>query len=356
MGDGALTQDEIDALLQGADNFSAGPTPDFGETPADEKKSGLGASEQDAVSENMLEALKRSSGSITAYVNNDVVYSHSSTETRELSAVKTEFATGWVSFQSQLGGEISGESNILIPAKDAVKIAASLHVQEDTGGSELNGAQEQALKEMMSPMLTAFFVNVSHKSGINFSSGPIKIVQLKSGDELALADPGRYVKITFNMNIAGLVNTRIIALLSLAMVKKIAERTMSSGKPASIAGATAITASAEERSKVQVESVEFQDLQPTGSSASQPNLNLLLDIKMDLTVELGRTRKYVKEILSLGEGSIIELDKLAGEPVDLLVNNKLIARGEVVVIDENFGVRVTDIVKPEDRLRSIKQK
>jgi len=75
-----------------------------------------------------------------------------------------------------------------------------------------------------------------------------------------------------------------------------------------------------------------------------------MDVQLNLTVELGRTKQYVKDILGLGEGSIIELDKLAGEPVDLLVNNKLIAKGEVVVIDENFGVRLTDIVSPSERL------
>ncbi len=74
---------------------------------------------------------------------------------------------------------------------------------------------------------------------------------------------------------------------------------------------------------------------------------------MTLTVELGRTRQFVKDILGFGEGSIIELDKLAGEPVDLLVNGKLIAKGEVVVIDENFGVRVTDIVSPAERLNKV---
>jgi flagellar motor switch protein FliN/FliY len=77
-----------------------------------------------------------------------------------------------------------------------------------------------------------------------------------------------------------------------------------------------------------------------------------MDVQMSVTVELGRTKMYIKDILGLGEGSIIELDKLAGEPVDLLVNGKLIAKGEVVVIDENFGVRVTDIVSPTDRIKT----
>lgn len=84
------------------------------------------------------------------------------------------------------------------------------------------------------------------------------------------------------------------------------------------------------------------------------NLNLLLDIPLQVTVELGRTKRSVKEILELSSGSIIELDKLAGEPVDILVNSRLIAQGEVVVIDENFGVRVTDIISQSDRLKKLR--
>lgn len=84
------------------------------------------------------------------------------------------------------------------------------------------------------------------------------------------------------------------------------------------------------------------------------NLEMLLDIPLQVTVELGRTKRSVKEILSLTQGSIIELDKLAGEPVDIYVNNRLIAKGEVVVIDENFGVRVTDIISKSDRIHQLK--
>lgn len=78
-----------------------------------------------------------------------------------------------------------------------------------------------------------------------------------------------------------------------------------------------------------------------------------MDIPLKVTVELGRTKKQIKDILDLSPGSILELDKLAGEPVDILVNNKLIAKGEVVVIDENFGVRVTDILSQWDRIQKL---
>jgi len=93
---------------------------------------------------------------------------------------------------------------------------------------------------------------------------------------------------------------------------------------------------------------------PSAEVKTQPsNLDLILDIGLDIRVELGRTDMRIKEVLELGPGAVIELDKLAGEPVDLLVNDKLFARGEVVVIDENFGVRVTDILNIKDRIEAM---
>lgn len=106
---------------------------------------------------------------------------------------------------------------------------------------------------------------------------------------------------------------------------------------------------------VNVQPASFSSFQPYQlQEAEANNLNMLLDIPLQVTVELGRTKRSVKEILELSSGSIIELDKLAGEPVDILVNNHLIAKGEVVVIDENFGVRVTDILSQSDRLKKLR--
>lgn len=100
----------------------------------------------------------------------------------------------------------------------------------------------------------------------------------------------------------------------------------------------------------------MQQLENEFSGSTKPaggNIGLLLDVPLRLTVELGRTTKLVKEILALAPGSVVELDKLAGEAVDILVNEKLIAKGEVVVIDENFGVRITEIINPEERLNAV---
>lgn len=102
-----------------------------------------------------------------------------------------------------------------------------------------------------------------------------------------------------------------------------------------------------------VQSLQYPSLQMSGIPTEQGNIGLIMDVFMEMTVELGRTKKQIKEILGMGEGTIIELDKLAGEPVDILVNHKPIAKGEVVVIDENFGVRVTEILSPMERVSDL---
>lgn len=87
---------------------------------------------------------------------------------------------------------------------------------------------------------------------------------------------------------------------------------------------------------------------------SHRNLNLILDIPLRVAVELGRTKMVVNELLNLGQGSVIELSKLAGEPMEVLVNDKLVARGEAVVVNEKFGVRLTDIISPSERVEQLK--
>ena len=106
---------------------------------------------------------------------------------------------------------------------------------------------------------------------------------------------------------------------------------------------------------VTVQPVEFASFEDLNQVQGTPNKNLdiLLDVKLQLTVELGRTELPIKKVLELTRGSIITLDKVAGEPVELFANGKLIAHGEVVVIEDNFGLRITNITDPEDRLANI---
>ena len=97
----------------------------------------------------------------------------------------------------------------------------------------------------------------------------------------------------------------------------------------------------------------FQKLAPAGSANAQHDIDMVLDIPVQLTVELGRTRIPIKHILQLAQGSVVELETMAGEPMDVLVNGYLIAQGEVVVVNDKFGIRLTDIVTPSERMRRL---
>jgi len=99
---------------------------------------------------------------------------------------------------------------------------------------------------------------------------------------------------------------------------------------------------------------KFEELKPAVGAGSTRDMDFLLDIPLEVTVELGRSRMFIKDLLQLGQGSVIELEKIAGEPMEILVNDKLIARGEVVVVNEKFGIRLTDIISPTERIQKLK--
>jgi len=105
---------------------------------------------------------------------------------------------------------------------------------------------------------------------------------------------------------------------------------------------------------VDTKTAQFSNVQDTGKPAGRQGLDFILDIPLKVSVELGRTQMLVNDLLQLGQGSVIELSKLAGEPMEVLVNQKLVARGEVVVVNEKFGVRLTDIISPLERVEQLK--
>lgn len=102
------------------------------------------------------------------------------------------------------------------------------------------------------------------------------------------------------------------------------------------------------------EEASFEELKAEKKEQSGKDIEFLLDIPLQITVELGRARMLIKDLLQLGQGSVLELEKIAGEPMEILVNNRLVARGEVVVVNEKFGVRLTDIISPTERIRQLK--
>jgi flagellar motor switch protein FliN/FliY len=288
------------------------------------------------------------------------------------------------------------------------------HVQEDT---ELNEIHISAVQEAMNQMMGSSATSMStiFNRFVNISPPGIDIMNLSEGYGAdALPQEDVFIKVSFRLIIGDLIDSTIMQLLPVQFAKEMVSTLMGGGNMKD-PEPDAMSAPASKPEPVQVETPPIPEpyaqqpvqqqmnqqppqqpmyqqpvyqqpptapqqpayqqppasygamnrnvnVQPAqfagfGSSsitqAEETNLNLLLDIPLKVTVELGRTHKVIKEILELSQGSIIELDKLAGEPVDILVNNKLIAKGEVVVIDENFGVRVTDIVSQWDRIQKL---
>jgi flagellar motor switch protein FliN/FliY len=248
-------------------------------------------------------------------------------------------------------------------------------------GVELDDAALSAVAEALSQISGPVATEIGNQSGKTVQNAPPDF-QSVSKDKVRLPQGEVVVKLEYPLMIEGENPAKLMELYSLSLAKEIISAT---GAGAAEAGAAAPAAAlgaagsgggaaqgqgasiaqtfgqafgapqgvGSSQSPPNVQPVQFANLQGAGAPGEQGNIGLLMDVYMELTVELGRTRKLIREILGIGEGTIIELDKLAGEPVDILVNHKLIAKGEVVVIDENFGVRVTEIVSPMQRMSDL---
>lgn len=286
-----------------------------------------------------------------------------------------------------------------------------------TTSEELTEIHISAVQEAMNQMMGSSATSMStiFNRFVNISPPGIDIMDLSDGKKDTLPEEEVFIKVSFRLTIGDLIDSTIMQLLPVSFARDMVSILMGGGTMADDADAgagadignappapsqpdrqepSAPPAAAQPQANPQpayqepvyqqpvqqpyyqppqqpvyqqppaaayqampnrnVQPVQFSDFTaPPTVSGDDTNLNLLLDIPLRVTVELGRTHKAIKEILELSQGSIIELDKLAGEPVDILVNNKLIAKGEVVVIDENFGVRVTDIINQWDRIRKL---
>ena len=108
-----------------------------------------------------------------------------------------------------------------------------------------------------------------------------------------------------------------------------------------------------EETTLEVQSADFAEFDSSSVETTENKLDMLLEVELDVTIELGRKKMSIQEVLQLGKGSVIELSKLAGEPVDIYVNQKQLAKGEVVVVDENFAIRITTLVEKSERLKSL---
>lgn len=351
MGDGSLSQDEIDALLKGADDMLA-PAADAGGGAGAAQMSGLSPTERDALAEMLNNVMIAVAPSLSGYLQKTIKISNAFVEVKTSDAVMSELTRKYIQVSMNYTGSVNGRNLIILDMNDAAVIS-SLMMGEESGAApaELTEAHQSTLQEFVSQLLSSSATQLAQKTGGGINTSPPTLSVANSGNELQLP-MGELVKITYNINVEGVINSKFYHIMEVGLASELVKTVARPAAPAQDFSAQAPVGGGG-GGGVGISPVKFPPLgegMPVGVSQ---NIGLLMDVQLTLTVELGRTKQLVKDILGLGEGSIIELDKLAGEPVDLLVNNKLIAKGEVVVIDENFGVRITDIVSPSDRLTKI---
>ncbi|GGG12325.1 flagellar motor switch phosphatase FliY [Paenibacillus abyssi] len=402
-----LSQEEIDALLRQssgeAEASDSGGSQDF--KPEDY----ISFIEQDALGEIGNITFGSAATALSTLLGRKVDITTPKVTVIRREDLEAEFPKPHVAVHVQYVDGFQGINSLVIKTRDAQVIADLMlggegQVDED---QELNEIHVSAVQEAMNQMMGSSATSMStiFNRFVNISPPGINILDLNSGEGVSNLPPvDVFIKISFSLKIGTLIDSTIMQLLPVTFAKELVSTLMggavsepeqsfdSAPSPAPSAPmappappmmpqavhpepsymppppvqhpysqeAPMMSPQAPNtygsipNRNINVQPVQFANFQGAPYiQADDTNLNLLLDIPLRVTVELGRTQKQIKEILELSQGAIIELDKLAGEPVDILVNNKLIAKGEVVVIDENFGVRVTDIVSQWDRIQKL---
>ena len=349
MGDGSLSQDEIDALLQGADDMlsTSGPSQTV---EAAQVGGPLTPAEQNSLKDALSTLMGAVAPSLSGYLGGkNLTISNPVVEVKHSDAVRTDFQAKYVQVAMDFGGSLMGKNIVVYNSSDAGSIS-SLMMGDETGAAPtvLSEAHQSTIQEFTNQLLSSLATQFSNKIGGSISTTPAILSMVSKAADLQLPQGADLVKVTYDLSIEGVVTSKLYHIMDVNIASGLSGAMGGGGS-----SQTAQRQPQQYSGQVGISPVKFPPLDEGIAPSVGGNISLLLDVPMTLTVELGRTTQLVQDILGLGEGSIIELDKLAGEPVDLLVNGKLIAKGEVVVIDENFGVRVTDIVSPVERLSGL---
>ncbi len=350
MGDGSLSQDEIDALLQGADDIMSPSGPAQAQAAPQQAGGGVSPQEQSALRDVLGSAMSSVAPSLSGYLGGkNITISNPVIEVKSQDAMRNDFPGNYVQVSMDFSGALGGKNLIVYNFNDAGSISALMMGDESgTAPPDLSEAHQSTIQEFTNQLLSSMATQFASNLGSGINTSPAVLSMVNNPAELQLPMGGSIYKITYDFSIEGVLSSKLYHVMDPNIGSGL---TSSAGFAPQPAGQT----QSFQQQQVGISPVKFPPLDEGIPQGVGGNISLLLDVPMTLTVELGRTTQLVQDILGLGEGSIIELDKLAGEPVDLLVNGKLIAKGEVVVIDENFGVRVTDIVSPAERLSGLQE-
>ena len=394
--DGMLSQDEINALLAGMDSMGE----ELGATASDSVDETLLTDvEKDAIGEVANISMGTSATTLYSLVNRKVNITTPQVSLVNWSTVVDNYERPCVFIQIRYSQGLEG-SNILVLKEQDVKIITDLMMGGDGTNTdvELGELHLSAISEAMNQMMGSAATSLSSMLGTTIDITPpdASLVDLRErdGGEIAEFLKGTFVKIAFRMQIDELVDSTIMQLYPVDFARSLYMTFMnqqpepepepepqpmpqpqpapqqapmqdySQGMPQMgmpqmgmpqmgmpqmgmpQMGMPQMGMQPAMNPGVNVQQAQFQSFSgDLGAVASQENIDLIKDVPLEVTVELGRTSKSISDILDFAPGTIIELDKIAGEPIDVLVNGKFVARGEVVVIEESFGVRVTEIVK-----------
>ncbi len=302
--------------------------------------------------------------------------------------LQTEYPLPYVVVNVRYTAGLVGENLLIIKKQDAA-IIVDLMMGGDGSNppEELNELHLSAVSEAMNQMMGSAATSMStifHQK-VSISPPTLRLINLAEEqlDPAIECGSEQLVQVVFQISIEDLLKSEMMQIIPLPFAKEMSlgllgelkgEAPSEAKEPAPKEEAKSVSRPEPEmpvqpaakagghiaaaRQEVAAGSVVVQPAEFAPFTASSPpketgNLSLILDVPLQFTVELGRTQKTIKEILDLGPGAIVELDKLAGEPVDILVNGKPIAKGEVVVIDENYGVRITEILSSAERMSSL---
>ena len=407
MSDEMISQEEIDALLNGGiPSADAGAeAPAAGDAPAEQAAAAPSADvanllsdiEKDALGEIGNISMGSAATTLSVLLGHKVSITTPAVSIDTMAMIKDQYPMPYLIVEVGYTVGINGNNILAIQASDASIIADLMMGGDGTNPpEELNEIHMSAVGESMNQMMGTVSTSLStmFNKKIDISPPKVSLIDFGTEDQVTkLVDQNEpLVKVSFRMEVDGLIDSEIMQILPVDVAKEMVDFLMHTGEddepeeapapaPAPAAPAPAPTLApapqappamaaapammpqaaampaygmqAKVASNVPVQPAQFTPLSSEPVSVNDANIGLILDVPLQVTVELGRTKKSIKEILELSNGSIVELDKLAGEPVDIHVNGKLLAKGEVVVIDENFGVRITDIVSPLERAQKL---
>ncbi|NFO04388.1 flagellar motor switch phosphatase FliY [Clostridium botulinum] len=383
MSNSFLSQEEINALLAGElSNEETQEVPqDNGNTEE------LTDIEKDLLGEIGNISMGSASTALYQIINQNVNITTPVVSLTTLKDMKASFETPNIVLDVEYTEGIIGRNILVMKTDDAAVIANLMmggdgQVSENPELSEIEvSAVQEAMNQMIGSAATSMATMFSRR--VDISPPTSKLWKEKSEPITeTLSEDEEIVRVSFRLIIGDLVDSNIMQILPLNTAKKIVSIMMGEEDKSSetaettkvveekpIVQATTQKAEAEKPASIQakpiveaprvqqpieVHEAAFETLVPGETAQVPKNIDLILDVPLDISVVLGRTKKSIKDILSLSTGSLIELDKLAEEPVEILVNGKKIAYGEVVVVDENFGVRITSIVSNAERIKSLR--